>query len=58
VVLSVPAVGIGGMLGPAIAGVITQSGEYTILLVYVAMTVLLAAALLLLSTRGLHSGAR
>ena len=45
VVLSVPAIGIGAMVGPGIAGVMTQTGNYTTLLVFAAAAVVIASVL-------------
>jgi predicted MFS family arabinose efflux permease len=46
VVLSVPAIGIGAMTGPGVAGVITQSGGYGPILVFGAVTIIIASILL------------
>lgn len=46
VVLSVPAIGIGAMAGPGTAGVLTQSGNYTALLLFGAATVVIASLLI------------
>jgi predicted MFS family arabinose efflux permease len=46
VVLSVPAIGIGAMAGPGTAGVLTQSGNYTALLLFGAATVVIAVILI------------
>jgi predicted MFS family arabinose efflux permease len=46
VVLSVPAIGIGAMVGPAIAGILTRDGGYLPLLVFGAATVLVASVLI------------
>ena len=46
VVLSVPAIGIGAMLGPGIAGVLTQSGNYVALLVFGAATIVVSSILI------------
>lgn len=49
VVLSVPAIGIGAMAGPAIAGVLSQSGEFGSLLAFVGATVVVSAVLITVS---------
>jgi len=46
VVLSVPAIGIGAMAGPGIAGVLSQSGEFRPLLIFGAVTVMMSMMLL------------
>jgi predicted MFS family arabinose efflux permease len=46
VVLSVPAIGIGAMTGPGIAGILSGSGNYLPLLMFGAGTVLISMALL------------
>ena len=46
VVLSVPAIGIGAMAGPGVAGLLTQSGQYLPLLVLGAASVVLASILI------------
>lgn len=46
VVLSVPAIGIGAMAGPGTAGVLTQSGNYSALLLFGAATVVIASLLI------------
>ncbi len=46
VVLSVPAIGMGAMAGPAIAGVLTQAGSYVPLLIFGAATVVVASILI------------
>jgi len=52
VVLSVPAFGIGSMLGPGITGLLTQSGSYTPLLVFCAAVVIVSSALLAFAATG------
>ena len=49
VILSVPAIGLGAMAGPAIAGLLTQSNEFRPLLVFGAMSVIVASALIAFS---------
>ncbi len=46
VILSVPAIGVGAMAGPGIAGVLTQSGNYVALLVFGAATVVVSSILI------------
>jgi predicted MFS family arabinose efflux permease len=46
IILSVPAIGIGAMTGPAIAGVLTQDGSFLPLIVFGASTVLLSMILI------------
>jgi predicted MFS family arabinose efflux permease len=46
VVLSVPAIGIGAMTGPAIAGLLAQSGDLQPLLIFSAGTLIVSATLL------------
>jgi predicted MFS family arabinose efflux permease len=46
VVLSVPAIGVGAMTGPGIAGVLTQSGNYAPMLIFGAMTIVIASILI------------
>lgn len=46
VVLSVPAIGIGAMTGPGVAGMLTQSGNYAPLLVFGAATIIVASVLI------------
>ena len=46
VVLSVPAIGIGAMIGPAIAGVLSQSGNFQPLLIFGAVTLTISMMLL------------
>jgi len=49
VVLSVPAIGIGAMAGPAIAGILSQSGDFSSLLAFVAAAFVVAAILITVS---------
>ena len=49
VVLSVPAIGIGAMAGPALAGVLSQSGDFRSLLVFVGITAVVSAILITVS---------
>ena len=49
VVLSVPAIGIGAMAGPGIAGVLSQSGDFGPLLVFVGISVVVSAVLITVS---------
>ena len=49
VVLSVPAIGIGAMVGPGIAGVLSQSGDFGLLLVFVGIAVAVSAVLITVS---------
>jgi MFS family permease len=49
VVLSVPAIGIGAMAGPGIAGLLSQSGNFTPLLVFVGVTAVVSALLIAVS---------
>jgi predicted MFS family arabinose efflux permease len=46
VILSVPAIGVGAMAGPGIAGVLTQSGNYVPLLLFGAATVVVSSILI------------
>ncbi len=46
VVLSVPAIGIGAMIGPGIAGVLSQFGNFQPLLIFGAVTLIISMALL------------
>jgi hypothetical protein len=46
VVLSVPAIGIGAMTGPAIAGLLSRSGDLQPLLIFSAGTLIVSATLL------------
>ena len=46
IILSVPAIGIGAMIGPGIAGVLTQEGSFLPLIVFGASTVLLSMILI------------
>jgi len=49
VVLSVPAIGIGAMAGPAIAGALTQGGTFTGLIVFSGAAILFSTLLLVLA---------
>jgi len=55
VVLSVPAIGIGAMAGPGIAGLLSQSGNFTPLLVFVGATAAVSALLIAVSARHARS---
>ena len=46
VVLSVPAIGVGAMAGPGIAGMLTQSGSYSPLLIFGGTVVVIASILI------------
>jgi predicted MFS family arabinose efflux permease len=46
VVLSVPAIGIGAMTGPGIAGMLTRSGNFVPLLIFCATTIVVATSLI------------
>lgn len=52
VVLSVPAIGIGAMAGPGIAGALSQSGSFNPLLLFVGVTTIVSSILIAVSTRG------
>lgn len=56
VVLSVPAVGVGAMAGPAVAGILTQGGSYSPLLVFGAATVVVASILLAIAAGHARQG--
>ena len=56
VVLTVPAIGIGAMAGPGIAGVLSQSGDFAPLLVFVAATAVISAILITVSARRARPG--
>jgi predicted MFS family arabinose efflux permease len=56
VVLTVPAIGIGAMAGPGLAGILSQSGNFTPLLVFVGATVIVATLLIAVSARHARSG--
>ena len=56
VVLTVPAIGIGAMAGPGIAGVLSQSGDFAPLLVFVAATAVISAILIAVSARRARPG--
>ena len=49
IVLTVPAIGIGAMTGPGIAGVLSQSGDFGSLLAFVGITVVVSAVLIAVS---------
>lgn len=49
VVLSVPAIGIGAMTGPGIGGLLSQSGDFSALLVFVGATAVVSAILIVVS---------
>jgi predicted MFS family arabinose efflux permease len=57
VVLSVPAIGIGAMTGPAIAGILTQSGDFLQLLIFGAGSVLVSTTLLAIAGMKARRGA-
>ncbi len=46
VVLSVPAIGVGAMIGPGIAGLLTQSGSYAPMLIFGATAMVVASILI------------
>jgi predicted MFS family arabinose efflux permease len=46
IILSVPAIGIGAMAGPGIAGVLSQSGSFGPLLTFGAVTIVSSATLI------------
>jgi predicted MFS family arabinose efflux permease len=56
VVLTVPAIGIGAMTGPGLAGILSQSGSFTPLLVFVGATVIVATLLISVSARRARPG--
>ena len=56
VVLSVPAIGIGAMAGPGIAGVLSQSGDFSSLLGFVAVTIITSALLITISAARARAG--
>jgi predicted MFS family arabinose efflux permease len=56
VVLTVPAIGIGAMAGPGIAGVLSQAGDFAPLLVFVAATAVVSAILITVSARRARPG--
>ena len=56
VVLTVPAIGIGAMAGPGVAGVLSQSGDFTSLLAFVSATVIVATLLISVSAHRARSG--
>ena len=55
VVLTVPAIGIGAMAGPGLAGVLSQSGDFTALLAFVGVTAIVSAFLITVSARHARS---
>jgi len=55
VVLTVPAIGIGAMAGPGLAGVLSQSGDFTALLTFVGATAIVSAFLITVSARHARS---
>lgn len=57
VVLSVPAIGIGAMTGPGIAGVLSQSGDFLPLLLFGAGTVFISTSLLAIAGTKARQGA-
>ena len=57
IVLSVPAIGIGAMAGPGIAGVLSHSGDFRSLLAFVAATAVVSAILITVSAARARSGA-
>ena len=57
VVLSVPAIGIGAMTGPGIAGVLSQSGNFLPLLLFGAGTVIISTTLLAIAGTKARQGA-
>ena len=56
VVLTVPAIGIGAMAGPGLAGVLSQSGDFTALLTFVGATVIVSTILISVSARRARPG--
>jgi len=56
IVLSVPAIGIGAMAGPGIAGILSQSGDFSSLLVFVGATAIVAAILITISAARARPG--
>lgn len=58
VVLSVPAIGLGAMAGPAIAGILTQAGSYAPLLIFGALTVVVASVLIAAAAGHARQGLR
>jgi len=51
IVLSVPAIGIGAMTGPGIAGVLAQQNEFGSLLWFAAITIVIASVLIVIAAR-------
>lgn len=49
VVLSVPAIGIGAMAGPGVAGLLSQSGDFGALLIFVGATLVVSVVLITVS---------
>ena len=56
VVLTVPAIGIGAMAGPGLGGVLSQSGDFTSMLVFVGATMIAATLLISVSARRARPG--
>jgi len=56
VILTVPAIGIGAMAGPGLAGMLSQSGEFTSLLIFVGVTVIVSALLIAVSAHHARPG--
>ena len=56
VVLTVPAIGIGAMTGPGLAGVLSQAGDFTSLLAFVGATVIVATLLISVSAHRARTG--
>lgn len=56
VVLTVPAIGIGAMAGPGLAGMLSQSGSFSSLLAFVGVTVIVSTILISVSARSARSG--
>jgi predicted MFS family arabinose efflux permease len=57
IVLSVPAIGIGAMAGPGIAGILAQSGNFSPLLVFVGATAVVSSILITVSAARARPGA-
>ena len=56
VVLSVPAIGLGAMIGPAVGGVLTVSGNYTSLILLCAVAAVAAATLIAIGAAATRPG--
>jgi predicted MFS family arabinose efflux permease len=56
IVLSVPAVGIGAMTGPAIAGLLSQSGDFLPLLIFGSATLIISTILLAIAGKKARHG--